>query len=207
MEISFCNFSDVRIGREPLPKERKILCSPEELCYQYDEYERTLRTLHHSDQLNRAVVEEAHLTVLFDHFGESVRAMKRLRSDDITAQLVLMRDTIPPRIETDVMEAHGCDARNTKIFRGALDRANIYITVTHLDYGNQETLIDQCISQIVTQLYNPDDGRGKHIVTVLWRSLSQRLYRSVRDHPSLGGNVDIVQHHGGMSNVERGRAL
>lgn len=195
-------------GDGSLPTRGIILCSPEDVMYREREYTAVVRTLYLMGRLRRVVVDEAHVTLLSDHYRSSMSAMKRIRPEGVSVQLKMMSATVQISIEGDVIVAHGGSADKTVVVRGNLIRDNVAIHVDHLKIGEEKFLLEGCVRKCVEFLVDDRIHTGKHIILVLTRGHCEEICNRLLQSESIGTlNVTIIRHHGDLSHQEKKNAV
>lgn len=141
MRIEVREFKYLSYNEDHIPAQGLVVCSPEDILYQFKYYESIIRTYIQMKRLNRIVIDEAHLTYFSDNYRPSMAFMKRFRPDGVDVQLILLIATVPKSLQTEILTSNGCVPGEVRIVRGNLRRMNIQINVEELKDGKEETLM------------------------------------------------------------------
>lgn len=208
LRIPNVDFREFQNFADGVPLQGILFCSPEDVMYRSEEYVAGVKMLHKMGALNRIVVDVAHLTYTFDHYRQSMCAMKRLRPKGVDVPLMMMSATVTKNMETEVIVTHGCDVSNVHVIRGCLRRPNVGISIDHLKDGDEGTLPNATVEKSIGYIYNTKMSLRKHILILLSREQCEVRYERLRMHPALSPETaTILRHYGDMTIPEKENAI
>lgn len=110
-----------------------------------------------------------------------------------------MSATVPKKMGKELLASHGCDFNRASILRRNLTRENNSICVENVTIGDSKEMTEAVRNQITTILYSTDMSCGKQSITILARSQSEQLGRTLNAYKPLLDIATVAKRQGDIS--------